>query len=313
MDVPFLAWAALSAGVVAVLALDLALFHRRERRVGMREAAAWTVVWLVVALAFAVVVHAWLGGTAATEYLAGYVIERSLSIDNVFVLVALFAWFAVPPGARHRALVWGVVGALGLRLLFILAGAVALERFAWTAYVLGAFLVGTGARLALREPRPNPGRNPVVRAVGRFVPSTPHYDGQRLFTRDGGRLLATPLVVVMVAVATTDVAFAADSIPAVYAVTDEPFLVYATNAFALLGLMALYALLAAAVDRVRTLRPALAAILVLVGLKMAFGGLYEVPVAVSLGVVAGILALALLPALPSRFHVQTRVPGGAGR
>lgn len=294
MSVSWWVWIVFSLAVVAVLLLDLVVFHRRAQQVTLREAASWTVVWLVLAVGFAPIVWVWLGGVAAKEYLAGYLIERSLSVDNVFVLVVIFAYFAVPPEYRHRALLWGVIGALGLRLVFIGVGAVALEKLSWTVYVLGAFLVLTGLRLAARELRVDPEGNPVLRLLRRLLPMTADYHGQRFFVRVGRQFRATPMLAVLVAVATTDVAFAADSVPAVFAVTDEPFLVFAANAFAVLGMLALYFLLAASVHRFRFLRPALAAILVFVGVKMAASHVLEIPVSLSLAVIGAIIGLAAL-------------------
>jgi tellurite resistance protein TerC len=253
----------------------------------------------------------WLGGAAAKEYLAGYLIERSLSIDNVFVLVVIFAYFAVPPEYRHRALLWGVIGALGLRLVFIGAGAVALEKLSWAVYVLGAFLVLTGLRLAVRELHVDPEENPVLRLLRRLLPMTADYHGQRFFVRVERQLRATPMLAVLVAVATTDVAFAADSVPAVFAVTDDPFLVFAANAFAVLGMLALFFLLAATVHRFRFLRPALAAILVFVGVKMAASHMVEIPISLSLAVIGAIIGLAALASLADAR--RSRVPVEAVR
>lgn len=294
MNVSLWIWAVFSVAVVGVLLLDLLLFHRDERQVGIGEAAIWSGIWIALALAFTAVLWAWVGGVPAKQYLAGYLIERTLSIDNVFALVVIFGYFAVPPGCRHRALVWGIVGALGLRLVFILLGAVALDRFAWTAYVLAAFLVATGLRLAVRELEVRPDRNPVLRLLRRGMPMTDGYHGQHFVVRDGGGLRATPMLAVMVVIATADVAFATDSIPAVFAITREPFLVFAANAFAVLGLLALYFLLAAAIDRFRYLRPALAAVLVLVGVKMGIEDVYEVPIGTSLAAILGIFVTAVL-------------------
>jgi tellurite resistance protein TerC len=311
LSVSWWVWIVFSVAVVAVLLLDLVVFHRRAQQVTLREAAAWTAVWLVLAVGFAAVVWAWLGGAAAKEYLAGYLIERSLSVDNVFVLVVIFAYFAVPPEYRHRALLWGVIGALGLRLVFIGAGAVALEKLSWTVYVLGAFLVLTGLRLAVRELRVDPEGNPVLRLLRRLLPMTADYHGQRFFVRVERQLRATPMLAVLVAVATTDVAFAADSVPAVFAVTDDPFLVFAANAFAVLGMLALYFLLAASVHRFRFLRPALAAILVFVGVKMAASHVLEIPVSLSLVVIGAIIGLAALASLADAR--RSHAPVGAAR
>lgn len=287
-------WVAVAGVVVAFVGLDLAWFHRGPGEVTIRDAIAWSSLWLAVGLGFAGVVWWWLGGGPAKEYAAGYVIERSLSLDNLFVLAVILGYFAVPDAYRHRALLWGIAGALVFRTLFIAAGAVALDRFAWLAYLLGAFLVLTGLRLARRTVEAHPERNPVVAVFRRVVPMTTSYRGQRLLVRRGGRLVATPMVVVLIAIATTDVAFATDSIPAIYGVTDDPFLVFAANAFSVLGLLALYFLLAALIVRFRYLRPATAAILVVVGVKMAVEDLVRVSATASLAVVVGIVAVAVL-------------------
>jgi tellurite resistance protein TerC len=297
VEVAVWVWAAFAVAVTSVLLVDLIVFHRRAKEVPLGQAAAWTAVWLVLAVGFAGVIWAWQGGTRATEYLTGYLIERSLSIDNVFVLTIILAYFAVPPAYRHRALLLGVLGALILRAAFIAGGAVALEQFAWTVYVLGAFLIATGLRLAVRELEPHPDKNLVLRALREVIPMTRRFHGQRFFVRARRHLLATPMLAVLVAIATTDVAFAADSVPAIFAVTDEPFLVFAANAFSVLGMLALYFLLAGMLDRFRLLRPALAAILVFVGVKMAASDFYEVSIGASLSVIVGILVLATLASL----------------
>jgi tellurite resistance protein TerC len=286
-------WVVFVAGMAAMMVIDVLVFHRRAVEVRIREAAAWTAVWLVLALAFAGVVWAWRGGSRATEYLTGYLIERSLSIDNLFVLAVIFTYFAVPSAYRYRALLWGVIGALVLRAAFITVGAAALDRFAWTAYLLGGLLVATGLRLAVREIEVHPERNLVVRALGRLMPMTSGFHGQRFFVRVKGEVVATPMLAVLVAIASTDVAFAADSVPAIFAVTDDPFLVFAANAFSVLGMLAAYFLLAGVLDRFRYLRPGLAAILVFVGIKMSLSHVYDMPTQASLAVVVSILAAAI--------------------
>lgn len=296
-------WLTVVGGLVLFLLLDLLVFHRRPEDVRVQNAVAWSVGWLLLGIGFAGVVWWWVDLAAAKEYLTGYVIERTLSLDNLFVLTVLLGYFAVPNAYRHRALLWGIAGALVFRTLFIAAGAVMLERFAWVAYVLGAFLVLTGIRLARREVEVHPERNRVVSLLRRVLPMTPEYHGQRLVIRIEQRLRATPMVAVLVAVATTDVAFAADSIPAVYAVTDDPFIVFAANAFSVLGLLALYFLLATLISRFRYLRPALAAILVFVGLKMAGSDLYHVPVTASLAVIIAILAAAVAASIARPAHL----------
>ena len=288
---PWWLWVALAGGLIVLLLLDLFVFHRRPEDVGIRQAIAWSVIWLALGLGFVFVVWSVDGPTAAREYLAGYLIERTLSLDNLFVLAVILGYFAVPNAYRHRALLWGIVGALVFRALFIAVGGVALERLSWLAYALGAFLILTGIRIARREIEVNPERNRVVALVRRFVPMTERFHGQRLFVRIERRVLATPMVAVFAAIATTDVAFAADSIPAIYAVTDDPFLVFAANAFSVLGMLALYFLLAEIMIRFRYLRPALAVILVFVGLKMATAELYHLPISVSLAVIVGVIGV----------------------
>jgi tellurite resistance protein TerC len=277
-----------------VLVLDAAVFHRDAHEVGLREAVIWSLIWVAAAFGFAVVLAAWQGRTAAEEYLAGYLIERTLSVDNVFVFAVIFAYFGVPPEYRQRALLWGIMGALAFRTIFIAAGAVALERFAWVAWVLGLFLIATGMRLAVREVDPHPERNPVLRLTRRWVPMSRHYHGQRVVLRTPRGAVATPMVAVLLAIATTDVAFAMDSIPAVFAVTREPFIVFAANAFAVLGLLALYFVLAGMLRRFPLLRPALALVLVFVGVKMLLGEAFPLSSGLSLAVIATVFTLAVV-------------------
>jgi tellurite resistance protein TerC len=298
MDVPIWAWAATVAVIVSMLLLDLFVFHRHAHEVSMREAAVTSAVWITLGLSFAGVVALVWGGTAAGEYLAGYLIEKSLSVDNIFVFALLLSYFAVPKENQHRVLFWGVLGALVFRAIFIAAGATLLETFSWTIYVFGAFLVLTGVKMARHDGgEVHPDRNPVLRAVRRLVPLTPEYHGQRFFVKDGARRLATPMLAVLVAIETTDVLFAVDSIPAIFAVTDEPFLVFTSNAFAILGLRALYFLLAGMMSRFVYLKLGLAAVLVFVGAKMLAAGVYHLPVWVSLLVIAGILATSVVASL----------------
>jgi tellurite resistance protein TerC len=298
MDVPIWAWVATVAVIVSMLLVDLFVFHRNAHEVSMREAAVTSAVWITLGLTFAgVVAWAW-GATAAGEYLAGYLIEKSLSVDNIFVFALLLSYFAVPKENQHRVLFWGVLGALVFRAVFIAAGATLLETFSWTIYVFGAFLVLTGVKMARHDGgEVHPDRNPVLRAVRRFVPLTPEYHGQRFFVKDGVRRVATPMLAVLVAIETTDVLFAVDSIPAIFAVTDEPFLVFTSNAFAILGLRALYFLLAGMMSRFVYLKLGLAAVLVFVGAKMLASGAYHLPVWTSLMVIAGILATSVVASL----------------
>lgn len=292
MDVSLWLWASVVGFLMAALALDLFVFHRDAHEVTMREAAVTSAVWIVLGLTFAGVVWAMFGPAHAGEYVAGYLIEKSLSVDNIFVFALIFSFFAVPAAYQHRLLFWGVIGALVLRAIFIAVGATLLEHFHWVIYVFGGFLVVTGAKMAMyRDHAVDPGNNPVLRLVRRVLPMTDRYDGQRFFMRSGRGWIATPLLAVLIVIETTDVIFAVDSIPAIFAVTSEPFLVFTSNAFAILGLRALYFLLAGMMQRFAYLKVGLAAILVFVGCKMLLSEVYKIPVWLSLGIITSILAL----------------------
>ena len=294
MDVPLLAWGAVGALIVVMLLLDLLVFHRDAHEVSMREAATSSAIWVALGVAFGAVVWMVWGGDRAGEYYAGYLIEKSLSVDNIFVFALLFSFFAVPAAYQHRLLFWGVLGALVFRALFIVAGAALLESFHWVIYVFGAFLVWTGVKMARQgEAEVHPERNPMLRLLRRVMPVTDSYVGTRFFVRRDHRTWATPLFAVLVAIETTDVLFAVDSIPAIFAVTDEPFLVFTSNAFAILGLRALYFLLAGLMDRFVYLKYGLAAILVFVGIKMLLVDVWHVPIALSLAVIAAVLAMSV--------------------
>ncbi|HEV2760977.1 MAG TPA: TerC family protein [Acidimicrobiales bacterium] len=294
LDVPAWAWVALVAGITVLLLGDLLIVHRRPHQVSLREAGIESAVWITIGLSFSGVVAWAFGASAAGEYLAGYLIEKSLSVDNVFVWAVIFSYFAVPAKYQFRVLFWGIFGALILRAIFIFAGVALIEAFDWILYVFGAFLVYTGVKIARHQgAEVHPENNPVLKVVRRIVPSTSEYDGQKMFTRRSGVRLATPLFAVLVLVETTDVVFAVDSIPAILAVSREPFLVFASNAFAIMGLRALYFLLAGMADRFRYLNLGLGVILGFVGVKMLLTEVYHVPTALSLGVIASVLAVAI--------------------
>lgn len=298
MNVEPWVWIAFVAFIVGMLAVDLFIFHRDAHTVSMREAGAWSAVWVTLGLAFGVVVWASWGAQAGGEYFAGYLIEKSLSIDNIFVFALVFGYFSVPTEYQHRVLFWGVLGALVFRAIFIAAGATLLENFHWTIYVFGAFLVFTGIRMALqRNEHVDPGKNPVLRLFRRVVPVTDGYRGQHFTVREAGRWLATPLLAVLVVVETTDIIFAVDSIPAIFAVTDETFLVFTSNAFAILGLRALYFLLAGMIGRFRYLKIGLAAVLVVVGIKMLITDVYKVPIWASLLLIVLLIGGSVLASL----------------
>jgi tellurite resistance protein TerC len=297
-------WLGFNLFVLAMLALDLGVFHRRAHVVSVREAATWSAVWIALAMLFNVAVYVWRGPQAGVEFFTGYLIEKSLSVDNIFVFALLFGYFAVPAVYQHRVLFWGILGALGLRAVLIAAGAALIGNFHWLVYVFGGFLVLTGIKMAvLGDQQLEPEANPLVRLLRRLMPVTDRYHGQQFVVRvdrasgqpvaRGGRWAATPLLLVLVIVETTDLIFAVDSIPAIFAVTMDPFIVYTSNVFAILGLRSLYFLLAGVMDRFVYLKPGLAAVLVFVGLKMALADVWKVPVGVSLAVIFGILAVAV--------------------
>jgi tellurite resistance protein TerC len=294
-------WIGFHIFVFAMLALDLGVFHREAHEITMREAAGWSITWIVLSLSFNYGVYRFMGPQAGLEFLTGYLIEKALSVDNIFVFVLIFSYFGVPPRHQHRILFWGILGALVLRGGMIGAGAYLIRQFHWITYVFGAFLVVTGVRMAFHAERDiEPEANPVIRIVRRFVPVTNRYHGQRFFTRDaigpGGalRAVATPLFVVLLLVETTDIIFAVDSIPAIFAVTTNAFLVYTSNVFAILGLRAMYFLLAGVIQRFHYLQLGLAVVLSFVGVKMLIADSYAVPIGMSLAIVAAVLAVAVV-------------------
>jgi tellurite resistance protein TerC len=291
-------WAVFTCTILGILALDLLLFHRRAHEVSVPEALAWCGVWTTLSLGFAGLLWGWQGGDAAGEYLAGYLIELSLSMDNVFVFAMLFAYFAVPAAHQHRVLFWGVLGAIVLRGIFIVAGAVLLERFHWAMYVFGLLLVVTGARMLFAGDRElHPEQNPVLTLFRRLVPMTSDYHGQSFAMRQGGRLVATPLLAVLVVVETTDVVFAIDSVPAIFAVTRDPFLVFTSNAFAILGLRNLYFLLAGMMRRFVYLKAGLGVLLGVVGAKMLLNDVFHPPIWASLAAIVTILSISVIASL----------------
>lgn len=297
--VPWWAWVGLTATIVVMLAIDLFL-HRADHEVTFREAAIWSAIWIVVGLGFGVVLWLWQGGEVAATYYAGYLIEKALSIDNVFIFAMIFAAFAVPPAYQHKVLFWGVVGALGFRLIFIFAGAALLEAVSWTAFLLGTLLVYTAWKMAFHHgAEVQPERNVLVRLVRRIVPTTPEYHGSRFFVRIDGRQTATLLFVVLVAVEGTDLVFAIDSVAAVLAITTNTFLVWAANAFAVLGLRALYFCLAGLLKRFVHLHYGLAFLLAFAGLKLFLSetAVGKLPIPVTLGVIAATLVVSITASL----------------
>lgn len=288
---------AFNVGVLAVLAIDLGVFNRKAHKISVKEATIWTIVWIVLSLGFAGVILGLQGREKALEFVTGYLIEYSLSIDNIFVIVLIFSYFRIAEKHQHRVLFWGIIGALLMRGSMIVAGAFLIERFHWIIYVFGAFLIFTGIRMAMQDEADiEPESNPVLRLVRRLVPVTQDFRDQRFFVREPAkrgespRVFATPLFIVLVLVETTDLIFAVDSIPAIFAVTRDPLIVYTSNVCAILGLRSLFFMLAGVIHKFHYLKLGLAVVLTFVGGKMLLGSVYDIPILVSLAVIAAILA-----------------------
>jgi tellurite resistance protein TerC len=290
--------------VLAILALDLGVLHRRSAKVSLKEAASWSAVWVALSLSFAVAVYRTMGNQAGLEFLTGYLIEYALSVDNIFVFVLIFSSFKVPEEYQHRVLFWGIIGALVLRGVMIVAGSVLVARFSWTLYIFGAFLVFTGIKMALqKDDLPyNPEHDPILRFARRVLPVTTAYRGDKFFVEEPDatgtiRRTATPLFIVLLIVESTDIIFATDSIPAVFAVTRDPFIVYTSNVCAILGLRALYFLLGGVVDKFVYLKLGLSLILIFIGVKMLVEPFFHIPILGSLGVVGAVLAASIVASL----------------
>lgn len=291
-------WVGFNLFVLAMLALDLGVFHRKAHEVRFKEAMAWTCVWVVLALSFNAAIYHWWGAQAGLEFLSGYLIEKSLSIDNVFVFILIFAYFKVPAKYQHEVLFWGILGALIFRIVFIMAGIILLEKFHWLIYVFGAFLVFTGVKLALEKDKEiHPERNPVLKIFRRIMPVTENYEEGKFFVRKNGRIWATPLFVVLLVIESTDIIFAIDSIPAILAITKDPFIVYTSNVFAILGLRALYFVFARIMKLFHYLHYGLAAILGFVGFKMILADIWKISITVSLSFIVSTLILSVVASL----------------
>jgi tellurite resistance protein TerC len=312
-------WVGFVGFVLAMLSLDLGVFHRTPHVVKAKEAAIWTVVWVALALVFAAGLLLIYGHEVGLTFLTGYVIEESLSVDNIFVIVLIFEYFRVPRSCQHRVLFYGILGALVMRGVFIGLGAVLIAKFHWILYIFGAMLVITGIRMAFRGDEEFDGeQNPVVKLVRRFMPMSHEFHGKHFFTVENGKRLATPLLLVLVLVEVTDLIFAVDSIPAIFGVTRDPFLVFTSNIFAVLGLRSLYFLLAAVVDKFYLLKYGLAVILTFVGTKMLGEHWFEIDILPSLGIILGVLAVAIIgsivrPRPSSRVPAPTAQPAERGR
>ena len=303
-------WTVFAIVVLAMLALDLGVLHRNPHEVKLREALTWSAVWIGLALAFLVLVYAWRGQRVSLEFLTCYLIEESLSVDNLFVFLVIFSYFNVPKHLHHKVLFWGIVGAVVMRAAFIVVGVAVIERFAWLIYVLGGLLIVTGIRMAMPGEREiHPERNPVLRLFRRMFPVTDDYDGDRFFVRRAARIFATPLFVVLLVVETTDVAFAIDSVPAALSISLDPFVVFTSNIFAILGLRSLYFALAGIMPMFVYLHYGLSVILVFTGVKMIAAHWVRIPIGVALGVVAGVLAISVVMSLMRSKRMQKE---GAG-
>lgn len=287
-------WVAFNVFVLALLALDLGVFHRHAHAVTVKEAAVWSGVWVSLALLFNLGIYVYAGSEPAIQFFTGYLIEKSLAVDNIFVFVLIFSTLAVPAAYQHRVLFWGILSALVMRGILIALGAYLVSEFHWILYLFGAFLVITGIRMVWRQEKQiDLDRNLAIRAVRRLVPVTNGYRGAKFFSREGAKLYATPLFVALLMVEFADLVFAVDSIPAIFAVTQDPFLVYTSNVFAILGLRSMYFLLAGVIDRFHLLKFGLAFVLVFIGAKMLLLDLYKIPIAVSLGVVGLTLTISV--------------------
>lgn len=294
----YVSWILFAVLVGGLLSLDLFVFHRSAHAVRMREAAIWVAVWVALGLAFGAWIFVTMGATSGAEYLAGYLIEYSLSMDNVFVFAVLFGYFAVPPQYQHRLLFWGVLGAIVFRAIFILAGTALLESFHFVVYVFGALLLFTAWRMVYAgAEHVDPSQNPILRLLRRFARVTDTYEGQRFFIRREGLLWATPLFAALVAIETSDIMFAIDSVPAILAITTDTFIVFTSNAFAIMGLRSLYFLLAGLIERFEYLKYGLAALLAFAGLKMLLSDVIHLDVWLSLGIIVGILVVSVVVSL----------------
>jgi tellurite resistance protein TerC len=309
-------WIGFNLFVLMMLALDLGIFHRKSHAVSTKEAALWSVVWIGLAMLFNAGIYffwdviapqsTYTNSEASLAFFTGYLIEKSLSVDNIFVFVLIFTFFTVPAAYQHRVLFWGILGALLMRGVLIAVGATLLKEFHWIIYVFGAFLIFTGIRMALhKNEEVHPDKNPLVRLLRRIMPVTENYEGDKFFIRRAGAWMATPLFLVLLMVESTDLIFAVDSIPAIFAVTSDPFIVYTSNVFAILGLRSLYFLLANVMDKFQYLKLGLSVVLIFVGVKMVMADIYKIPVGLSLGIIASILAISILASLWKARYTRT--------
>jgi len=296
-----LAWMGFSAFVLTTLVLDLGIFRRRSREVGPKEALTWSAVWIGLALVFNTGIYYWHGEEKALQFFTGYLVELSLSVDNLFVFLLVFDFFTVPAQYRHKVLFWGIIGALIMRAVFIAAGITLIAKFHWTTYLFGALLIASGIKMTLkRDKEIHPERNPVLKVFRRFMQVTPDYEGDRFFVKRHGRILASPLFPVVLILESTDLVFAVDSVPAVLAITSDPFIVFTSNVFAILGLRSMFFALEGVMKRFHYLHYGLSAALVFVGAKMLLAAFFKIPTWVSLLLIASIVAVSVFASLLSK-------------
>lgn len=288
-------WSSFSVFVMGMLALDLGVFHRKAHSVSVKEALIWTAVWITLAMLFNLFVYSYFGKEKALEFFTAYLVEKSLSIDNIFVMIMIFSYFSVPNSYQHKVLFWGIFGALVMRVIFIFAGIELIHKFHWLIYLFGGFLIVTGARMVIGEDKPiEPDKNPLVKLVRRLFPVTDSFEGDNFFVTRDKKTWATPLFIVVVLIEATDLIFAVDSIPAIIAISEDTFIVYTSNVFAILGLRSLYFALAGIEKYFTYLKYGLATILVFVGIKMCIVDFYKIPVEISLIVISFLLAISML-------------------
>ena len=298
MVTPILFWILFNAFVLLMLALDLGVFHRKTHEVSVKEALTWTFIWIFLALVFNAIIYYWRGRQQALEFFTGYLVEKALSVDNIFVFIMIFTYFQIPSKYQHKVLFWGILGALIMRVVFIFAGVALIKKFHFTIYIFGALLIYTGYKMFYhKNAKIEPDKNPLIRVFRKFIPVTPHLQGDNFFVKIKGKRFATPLFLVLILIETTDLIFAVDSIPAILAITQDQFIVYTSNVFAILGLRSLYFALAGIVHRFWLLSYGLAVVLAFVGIKMLLIDLYKIPIEWSLIFIAFIITTSIVLSL----------------
>lgn len=301
MSESFVLWTVFNVFVLGMLALDLGVFHRKSHEVGVKEALTWTGVWIALAMVFNLFIYYYFDRETAVEFFTGYLIEKSLSIDNIFVIIMIFSYFKVPSAYQHKVLFWGILGALVMRIIFILAGIELIHRFHWLIYIFGGFLVFSGIKMLTAEDiKLEPEKNPLVKLARKIFPFTSTYSGDNFFIRINSKLWATPLFLVVILIEATDLIFAVDSIPAILAISDNSFIVYTSNVFAILGLRSLYFALSGIEKYFKYLKHGLSAILIFVGIKMSINDFYKIPVDLSLIIIAFVLVIAMVASVAFR-------------